>query len=75
MLTPSLRAAAHAVWPAGLVRPYPSDLAARCRYYTLISTEPGAMAAHSDARHQLSGKFTPPIRPRHPDDRRVLGNW
>src|SRR6266516_326073 len=67
MLAPGLGAANHALWTAGLVCSRPSHSADRYSDYTLVSTEPGSVAAHHDARHQLSGKFTPPACPRSPD--------
>src|SRR5438034_6654461 len=67
MLAPGVGATNHAVWTAGLVRPCPPHLASRCSDYALISTESGSVAAHHDARHQLSWEFTPPACPRSPD--------
>src|SRR5215469_12367857 len=73
MLSPGIGTAAHAVWSASLVRPCPSYLAARCRDYALISTEPGSVAAHHDARHQLSWEFTSPAHSHSPDGWHFLG--
>src|SRR6266480_6368455 len=67
MLARGVDATNHALWTAGLVCSRPSHTADRYSDYTLVSTEPGSMAAQHDARHQLSGEFTPPACPRSPD--------
>ena len=74
MPSPGIRAAAHTVWTTGLVRPRPSYLASRCSDHGLISTESGSVAAHHDARHQLSREFTPATCPRSPDGSVFLGS-